>query len=70
GMPDPAHRVVPRGDLESDSFVLFYLEGDKVRSAVGPNSAKDLRFARRLIESQRRVDPEMLANSSVAMSKI
>jgi 3-phenylpropionate/trans-cinnamate dioxygenase ferredoxin reductase subunit len=70
GMPDPAHRVVARGDLASDSFVLFYLDGDKVQSALGPNSAKDLRFARRLIESRKSVDPEILANSSVAMSKI
>ena len=24
GMPDPSHRVVVRGDLQSDSFVFFY----------------------------------------------
>jgi 3-phenylpropionate/trans-cinnamate dioxygenase ferredoxin reductase subunit len=70
GMPDPAHRVVVRGDLQSDSFVLFYLDGDKIKSALGPNAARDLRFARRLIESQKSVDPELLADTSVAMSKI
>jgi 3-phenylpropionate/trans-cinnamate dioxygenase ferredoxin reductase subunit len=70
GMPDSSHRVVVRGDIQSDSFVLFYLDGDRVRSAVGPNAARDLRFARRLIESRKVVDPELLADTRVAMSKI
>jgi 3-phenylpropionate/trans-cinnamate dioxygenase ferredoxin reductase component len=70
GMPDPSHRVVVRGDLQSDSFVLFYLDGDKVTSAIGPNVARDLRFARRLIESRKSVDPELLADTRVAMSKV
>jgi 3-phenylpropionate/trans-cinnamate dioxygenase ferredoxin reductase subunit len=70
GMPDPSHRVVVRGDLQSDNFVLFYLDGETIRSAVGPNAARDLRFARRLIESRKRVDPELLADTRVAMSKV
>jgi 3-phenylpropionate/trans-cinnamate dioxygenase ferredoxin reductase subunit len=70
GMPDPSHRVVVRGDLHSDSFVLFYLDGDKVRSAMGPNAARDLRFARRLIESRKSVDPQLLADTRVAMPKV
>jgi 3-phenylpropionate/trans-cinnamate dioxygenase ferredoxin reductase subunit len=70
GLPDRSHRVVVRGDRQSDSFVLFYLEGDKVMSAMGPNAARDLRFARRLIESRKSVDSELLADERVAMSKI
>jgi 3-phenylpropionate/trans-cinnamate dioxygenase ferredoxin reductase subunit len=70
GMPHPAHRMIARGDLESNSFVLFYLDGDKVKSALGPNAARDLRFARRLIESQKSVDQELLADTRVAMSRI
>lgn len=70
GMPDPRHRVVVRGDCQSDSFVLFYLDGDQVRSALGPNAARDLRFARRLIESRKSVDPESLADTHVALSKL
>jgi 3-phenylpropionate/trans-cinnamate dioxygenase ferredoxin reductase component len=70
GMPDAANRVVARGDLASDSFVLFYLDGDKLRAALGPNSAKDLRFARRLIENQKSIDPQLLADASTPMAKI
>ena len=69
GMPTPSHRVVVRGAPESDSFVLFYLDGNVVSAAVGPNSAKDLRFARRLIEQRKVIDPERLADPQVPMSK-
>jgi 3-phenylpropionate/trans-cinnamate dioxygenase ferredoxin reductase subunit len=37
---------------------------------MGPNAARDLRFARRLIESRKNVDPQLLADERVAMSKI
>ena len=71
GIADPTHRVVVRGDLQSDGFVLFYLDGnDAVRSAMGPNAARDLRFARRLIDSGKRIDPALLADTRVAMSKL
>ena len=71
GIADSTHRVVVRGDLQSDGFVLFYLDGnDAVRSAMGPNAARDLRFARRLIEGCKSVDPERLADTGVAMSKV
>ena len=54
----------------SDSFVLFYLDGDVVKAALGPNAARDLRFARRLIEQRKPVDPQRLADVGVPMSKL
>ena len=50
--------------------MLFYLDGNIVNAALGPNSARDLRFARRLIEQRKVVDPERLANVQVPMSKL
>ncbi len=70
GMPTAAHRVVRRGDAASGSFVLFYLAGDVVQAAIGPNAARDLRFARRLIEQRKPVDVERLADTATPMSKI
>ena len=69
GVPASSHRVVMRGAPGSDSFVLFYLDGDVISAALGPNSAKDLRFARRLIEQRKVIDPERLADVQVPMSK-
>lgn len=70
GVPRPSHRVVRRGDAASGSFVLFYLDGDVVQAAMGPNAARDLRFARRLIEQRKSVDPERLADLKTPMSKL
>jgi 3-phenylpropionate/trans-cinnamate dioxygenase ferredoxin reductase component len=70
GIPTPSLRVVVRGVAGSDSFVLFYLEGDVVKAAIGPNAARDLRFARRLIEQRKPVDPQRLADVAVPMSKL
>jgi 3-phenylpropionate/trans-cinnamate dioxygenase ferredoxin reductase subunit len=70
GCPMPSHRVVTRGTPGSESFVLFYLEGDVIKAALGPNAARDLRFARRLIEQRKPVDPQRLADVSVPLSKI
>ncbi len=70
GLPTAAHRVVRRGDAARGSFVLFYLVGDVVQAAIGPNAARDLRFARRLIEQRMPVDVERLADTGTPMSKI
>lgn len=70
GIPTPMHRVVARGAPGSASFVLFYLDGDVVQAALGPNSAKDLRFARRLIEQRKPVDEQRLADPSFPMAKL
>lgn len=70
GMPMPTHRAVVRGDLQGDSFVMFFLDGDKVSAALGPNAARDLRFARRLIERGTSVDPVQLADLQVPLSRL
>jgi 3-phenylpropionate/trans-cinnamate dioxygenase ferredoxin reductase subunit len=69
GFPLPSHRVVVRGVPGSESFVLLYLDGDVVKAALGPNCAKDLRFARRLIEQRKPIDPQRLGDVAVPMSK-
>jgi 3-phenylpropionate/trans-cinnamate dioxygenase ferredoxin reductase component len=70
GMPTPSLRVVVRGVAGADSFVLFYLDGDVIKAAIGPNAARDLRFAKRLIEQRKPVDPQRLADLGVPMSKL
>jgi 3-phenylpropionate/trans-cinnamate dioxygenase ferredoxin reductase subunit len=70
GVPAPRHQVVVRGNVDSNSFVMFFLEADKVAAALGPNAARDLRFARRLIERRASVDPQQLADLQVPLSKL
>jgi 3-phenylpropionate/trans-cinnamate dioxygenase ferredoxin reductase subunit len=70
GMPTSSHCVVERRVPGADAFILFYLDGNVVSAAVGPNSARDLRFARRLIEQRKTVDPARLADVQVPMAKV
>jgi 3-phenylpropionate/trans-cinnamate dioxygenase ferredoxin reductase subunit len=70
GMPAPSHRVVVRGSPAAKSFVMFFLEADRVVAALGPNAAKDLRFARRLIERRTAVDATRLADVAVPLGKL
>lgn len=70
GMPSRTDSIVRRGDPTSGSFLLFYLDGNVVRAAVGVNAARDLRFARRLIAQRKPVDPGVLSDTSLPMQKI
>jgi 3-phenylpropionate/trans-cinnamate dioxygenase ferredoxin reductase component len=70
GLPAPSQRAVVRGDMTSGSFVVFYLEGDRVKAAVAVNAARDLRFARRLIEQAKSVRDADLANLGVPLAKL
>jgi 3-phenylpropionate/trans-cinnamate dioxygenase ferredoxin reductase subunit len=70
GVPSLAHRVVARGNPGGASFVLFYLDGNVVKAAIGHNAARDLRFARRLIEQNKPVDASQLADARVPMSRL
>ena len=70
GLPTSSQRVVARGAPGSDCFMLFYLDGNVINAALGPNAARDLRFARRLIEQRKVIDPERLADPQVPMSKL
>ena len=70
GLPRPAHRVLRRGDPASGSFLLFYLDGEIVKAAAGSNAARDLRFARRLIEQHKPVDSARLVDPATPLSKL
>ena len=70
GLPRAGHRAVMRGTPGAAGFVIFYLDGETVQAALGPNAARDLRFARRLIEQRRPVDPARLADAGVPMSQL
>lgn len=70
GLPSPAQRPVLRGEMNSGSFLIFYLEGDRVKAAVGANAARDLRQARRLIEQGKEVPAQELADPRVPIAKL
>jgi len=70
GMPSVTDRVVMRGQPGTGSFLLFYLDGEVIKAAIGVNAARDLRFARRLIEQRKAVEAARLADPDVPMARI
>lgn len=56
----PGCHAVMRGRPEEDRFLLFHLLEGRVIAALGANAGRDMRLARRLIESAKPVDPAQL----------
>lgn len=67
GMPDTWDDVVVRGDPASGAYMLFQLAGGKPVGVMSVNQPRDMRFARRLLQSGKEVDPAALADTNVSM---
>ena len=70
GMPERWDTVVFRGDINGADYMLFQLEGGRVVGAMSVNQPRDMRFARRLLQSGKEVDPAALADTSVSMREL
>ena len=69
GLSKPGHTQVVRGNPEEGTFLVFFLDGDKMVASMGPNGGRDLRTTKRIIERGIPVDPVALADSSVPLPK-
>jgi NADPH-dependent 2,4-dienoyl-CoA reductase/sulfur reductase-like enzyme len=70
GAPERWDRLVWRGEPTARAFTLFYLEGGRVVAANTVNNARDMRFARMLIQSGKPVDAESLADPAVKLQDL
>jgi 3-phenylpropionate/trans-cinnamate dioxygenase ferredoxin reductase component len=69
------NRVLPTkttagNPVESESFIQFYLDGERVVSAIAVNAGRNARAARRLVESHEQVDASMLADGSLPLERV
>lgn len=69
GLIDSRSRCVIRGSL-NESFIAFFLADDKVVAAIGVNASRDIRVAKRLIESGRRVADVDLSNPEIRLTAL
>ena len=67
GLPERWDTVVFRGDTNGTDYMIFQLEGGRLVGAVSVNQPRDMRFARRLLQSSKEVDPAALADTSTSM---
>jgi 3-phenylpropionate/trans-cinnamate dioxygenase ferredoxin reductase subunit len=70
GMPEAWGTIVIRGQMAERKFLAVNLEDDLVTGVVAINSGRDLRFARRLMETKQPVTAEALADPSVPLKKL
>ncbi|HLI20054.1 MAG TPA: FAD-dependent oxidoreductase [Stellaceae bacterium] len=70
GAPDKWDRVVFRGEPTDPGFTLFQLLDGKVVAAVTVNNARDMRFARMLIQNGKIVDPALLADKNAKLQDL
>ncbi len=70
GLPGDTDRTVVRGDAEAREFVEFYLKDGRIEGAAAMNNPRDLRFARRLIQSKKQFDPAQLADPGIKLQAL
>jgi NADPH-dependent 2,4-dienoyl-CoA reductase/sulfur reductase-like enzyme len=70
GVPRAWDKIVTRGDVAGGKFMLFYMHGGKVVAANTFNLGREMRFARKLIETGKAVSESDLANEAVKMKDI
>ena len=67
GVPEHWDIVVFRGDPQSDDFIAFQVADHAVVGALALNRPRDMRFARRLIGSDKPLDLTALTDDSVKL---
>ena len=70
GAPERWDQIVWRGAPTDSGFTLFQLAGGKPVAAVTVNNARDMRFARMLIQRSVPVDPAALADKAVKLQDL
>ena len=70
GLPADFEETVTRGDRADGSFVEFYMKGGRIDGAAAINNPRDIRFAKRLMQAEKVVDPAALADPSVKLQAL
>jgi 3-phenylpropionate/trans-cinnamate dioxygenase ferredoxin reductase subunit len=70
GLPARWPEPVARGDAQGASFSLFYVEGERLVAVVSVNAPRDLRAAKRLMQSGKPVRAADLADPAVNLAKL
>ena len=70
GAPERWDKLVWRGEPTDPGFTVFHLYEGKVVAAVTVNNARDMRFARMLIQRGTKVDPAVLADKAMKLQDL
>lgn len=70
GLPEAWDEVATRGDPADGSFLTMYLTDGKIVGAIAINNARDLRFAKRLMQAEKVVSSADLSNAEIKMQAL
>ena len=70
GIPHKSDKSVVRGDKAKDQFLEFFLYEGKIEAVAAINSPRDLRFAKRLMQINKPIDPQRLADTAVTLQDL
>ena len=70
GLPARWPEPVVRGDPASGSFSQFYLDGDRIVAIVAVNAPRDLRAAKKLVQTRKAVSAASLADPAVQLQRL
>jgi 3-phenylpropionate/trans-cinnamate dioxygenase ferredoxin reductase subunit len=70
GLPARWPEPVVRGDPASGGFSQFYLDGERIAAIVAVNAPRDLRAAKKLVETRKPVRAASLADPAVQLQRL
>jgi NADPH-dependent 2,4-dienoyl-CoA reductase/sulfur reductase-like enzyme len=70
GLPIVWDRAATRGSPDARQFITFYLKDGRIDGAAAINSARDVRFVRRLMAAGKPVDPDRLVDPAVKLQDL
>ncbi len=70
GLPADFNETVTRGERADGSFVEFYMKDGRIDGAAAIDNPRDIRFAKRLMQAEKIVDPAALADPSVKLQAL
>ena len=70
GLPARWPEPIVRGDPASGSFSHFYLDGERIAAIVSVNAPRDLRAAKKLVQTRKPVSAASLADPTVQLQRL
>jgi 3-phenylpropionate/trans-cinnamate dioxygenase ferredoxin reductase subunit len=70
GIPHKSDESITRGDPAADKFLQFFLYEGRIEAVAAVNNPRDLRMAKRLLQSGKEVDRARLADPAVALQSL
>ncbi len=70
GLPESWEQLATRGDIAANEFITFYLKDGKIDGAISVNNPRDIRMAKRLMQSGKQVSADDLSNPDIKLQAL